>query len=287
MQIGPGGTRPDSPIGGMSGGDPGRGGIPQIQGAARDLSLALADSNNTLLITLTPNDNDNYSSNVVYSVFWLDPTVFGIGDMYGNGTLGIVGVTGLSLIQGRKKVVDINGGSGVVSASVPYIPYTSGGWMYVVVIPTGATREYRLSGSNFVAVPVLGGGGAPLSGEVPTGFNVRAQNISTTNRLVQFSWRNAVTLSTVAYIKIAASNYLNDGSYREFVTFKVTTPPGAWQGFRQVGFLGDFIENSTGIVLEQDASLGAHTITWYCIPMTSGLVPLNLGACPNVGTSEI
>lgn len=288
--IGPGRGNgpPDVGGGGPSGGTP---------GVARDFSVALVDSNNNLLLTLTPNDNQLYTSNVTYSIYWLDPNLFSQVDVYGQSAASLAGTTGLSIIQGRKKVVDVQGGEGVVSATVSYLPYVSGGWMYATVVPAGTMREYRLNGSNFVPVTVIGPSGAPPSSEAPTNCAVRFSPIpGRSNRLIQFSWQNAKPstaggTSLVKYIKIGASNYMDlngaaaNGAYRDLAVFLVTTAPGARQGYTAVD--ATFSSTDTAVELEQDVGLGVHGINWYFIPMTAALVSLDRASSPFVFTGSV
>jgi hypothetical protein len=254
------------------------------KGAARDLSVVLSSDRQSLVLTLTPNENDVFSSDVTYTIYWLDPNVFSEQDIYGqNGT--VLPGLGLSLIQARQKVIDIQGGSGIVFAAVSYLPYVTGGWMYATVVPSGSTKEYRLSGTNFVHVPLLGAAGEPLVAEIPSNLGVTTKTISGSNRLVQFTWRNAAVLSTVAFIKITAVNYWFDGFQRDIAIFRVNTSPGTQQGFQPLNF--SLVDNSQSVVLEADSSAGAHTINWYFVPMSQALTPLHLTACPVYNTGAI
>lgn len=274
----------------VSGDEAGPVGIgPHLQGAARDLSVTLSNDQQNLVLILTPNYNDNYSTNVSYSIFWLDPTVFSQADIYGQYGTGGGAVTpgfGLNLIQARKKVVDVQGGGGIVSATVPYLPYVSGGWMYATVLPVGGTKEYRLAGTNFVAVPVLGPAGEPLVAEAPINLNVTTTTLSGSNRLVHFTWRNAAALTTVAYIKITLVNYFNDGFQRDVAIFRVNTSPGVQQGFTPLNF--SLVDNAQTVILEADNTVSpGHSLTWYFVPMSPALTPLHLTASPSYGTLNI
>lgn len=274
---------PDQPGGPPGSGPPLEGtGPPPIEGAARDLAVALTVDGQSLFITLTPNDNDFVSSaNVVYSVFYLSPAVYSPNDIY----LGTTG--GIGFIQGRMKVVDFNGGAGIISTTVPYLPYNIGGWMYATVTPpaigVNGAAEHALAGTNFVSVPPFNATtDEPLVAEIPTNVLVQSNVLSGSNRQVQFSWKNPGTLTTVSYMKIAFSNYQQDNAYEGIKTlaiYRINTRPGATQGatlYVQGVTQGD---SQQSVILETDSPPG-HNITWYFIPMTSALVPLRTASCP-------
>jgi hypothetical protein len=285
----------DGNPGGGSGGSGGVEGSPstpsvnpfRVSGAARDLNVVLSADGQSLILTLTPNDNDLYGEDPVsYRIYWLDPKLFSQQDVYSQNTGGVIGVSDLTIRQGRAKVgADLQGGSGIVTTTIAYLPYVTGGWMYAVVINGG--KEYRLNGTNYVAVPgfnVLTN--EPLVAEIPTNCLLQFHTLTGVNRLVQFSWRNPTTLSTAAYIKIACGNYLFDATYRDLVTYRINTGTGVAQGAFGTSSVAS-VDTQQSVTLEADLALGAHNITWYIIPLTSALVPLHLSACPNVVTTAI
>ena len=279
---GPGsGNNPPEPGGG---GGLGPGAI-DVQGVARDFSVTLSTDRSTLNLALTPNDSSLFSPGVTYSIFWLSPAIFSQNDVYGQTQAGITG-NGISIIQGRQKVTDVQGGAGIVTASVPYVPYISGGWMYAVAMLPGNTREYRLQGTNFVPVPSLDPSGGPLSGEKPINPNVVWSALTGVNRLVQFGWTNAASLTSVAYVQIVTNNYMNDGFYREWATFKVNTQPGARQGIPVGQLFSSVTDTSQSIIVEKDDFVG-HNITWYFVPLTAAFVPLDILSCSNIVTFQI
>lgn len=274
------------PSDGPGGGGPGGG----IQGVARDLSITLSADRSTLTLALTPNDDSLFTTGVTYSIFWLPPSIFSQNDVYGQTQAGITG-NGISLIQGRQKVTDVQGGAGIVSASVPYVPYVSGGWMYAVVLPAGGSREYRLNGTNFVPVPPLDAAGGPLDSEKPIKpYIIIDSTPGGNNRRCAFGWNNGSTLTSVAYVAIVAKNYMFDGFYRQVALFKVNTAPGARQGVAEgvggaaASFQADMSQN---VILEIDSGMGAHTINWYFVPLTPAFVPLALNACNFINTGAI
>lgn len=275
---------PDQPGGPPGSGPPLEGtGPPPIEGAAKDLAVALTVDGQSLFITLTPNDNDFVSSaNVTYSVYYLSPAIYSPFDIYAASG-------GIAFIQGRAKVVDFNGGAGIISTTVPYLPYNIGGWMYATVTPpaigVNGAAEHSLAGTNFVSVPPFNATtDEPLVAEVPTNVLVQYNIIAGagTNRNVQFSWKNPATLTTVAYMKIAFSNYQQDAVYEGIKTvaiYRINTRPGATQGAAL--YVNGVTQGDTqqSVILEPD-SPPAHNITWYFIPMTSALVPLRTASCP-------
>jgi len=277
---GGGGTGTGAFSGGGPGGGPGTGGGNPNFGAARDLALALSSDLQNLIITLTPNGRDPSNNNVTYVIYWLNPALFSISN------LGYPSLPGITVLNGRTFVASLPSGSGVISYSTAYLPYTSGGWMYAVVLIPGSTKELTLNGTNYVPVPVLGSGAEPLTATIPTNVALR-WTVSGSNRLVQFAWTNSLT--PPSYIQIIAVNYWNDGCQRDMAIFKVNTPPGAHQGFSGPGgsYAGAVNDTSQGIILEPDSSIGAHNITWYYCPMNAGLTPLHLTACPNGVTAAI
>jgi hypothetical protein len=269
------GSNPRNGGGGDNGGGGGGGRSSIIQGAARDLNVQLTTDQQTLVITLTPNDNALYVTGANYAVYWLDPAVFSYNDIYG-GLL--VGPNGLLPLSSRTKVCDVSGGSGIVSAKVPYVQYQTGGWMYAVVIPYNGTTEYRLNGTNFVAVPVIGASGQPSSTEIPVVPWVIISNQGGTKRLCQFGWTNAATLQTVAYVKIAVFNYFNDNAFRDIAIYKVNTAPGARQG--TINGANSWPYQGNSAILEPDNTVSpGHNITFYFVPMTAALVALPYASC--------
>lgn len=274
------------PVGGGGSGSP-------ILGAARDLSLALSTDQQQLIITLTPNDLSIVTTGADYNIYWLNPAIFSQNDVYGQTQAGISG-NGTSILQGRAFVTTLSSGSGPISTTVSYgtggaAGYSTGGWMYATVVPPGSTKEYRLSGTNYVSVPVIGANGQPSITQIPLELTFNYTALAGRRRRLAFGWRNAADLSTVAYIKIGASNY-NDtngvaanGHFQEFTTYRINTPPGARQG-QTNGLI-----QGTGhtIILDEDNSLGAHQINWYFIPMTPAMVELPIASCPFVNTGAI
>lgn len=272
--------------GGPGGGVSGGGGGPYINpGAARDFSINLDPVALTLTLTLTPNDSVLSVAGVTYWIYWLDPKKFSQNDIYGQAQ--ISGNLGYSFKAGRVGVTSLPSGVGPVSAVVAYAPYSTGGWMYAVVVGSSGT-EYNLVGTNFVAVPsayTLAGGG-PLPGEAPVRPTVIYTNIGTNQRRVQFGWTNGPSLNTVDSVQIVVNNYWNDGFYREVAVYKVNTKAGARQGVPYL-FSGAYTDTSQGVVLEPDSSIGVHNVNWYFVPLTSQGVPLAIGNCSNVSTSPI
>jgi hypothetical protein len=247
------------------------------------MSVILTPDGQNLTITLTPNDNAYLGVAATYTVFWLDPSIFGQQDIYGNGLFQTT--NSLSITQGRRKVTDLQGGAGIVSTVVPYLPYVTGGWMYATVVPVGSSKEYLLSGTNFVSIPVLGASGEPLLAEVPTNINLTFDNSSVPGFVrVEVAWTNPATLTTVAYMKIATVGYKKDGFYEEWATFRLNTRAGAKQGSAVSG-ASTTTDTSQSFVLEHNTSLAPVTTTFYFIPVSPALTPLRLGSCPAVGVS--
>ena len=280
---GPGGGVVGGGVGGGAGsggaGGPGPGQGNPTFAAARDLALALSPDLNSLIVTLTPNGKDSYNENATYVIYWLDPTIFSINNVP-------QAIPGVNLKNGRKMVpISFSGGTGVVSGAVPYSPYSTGGWMYAVVLNPGSPKELTLNGTNYVPVPVLGPAAEPLLATVPTNIAVRWTVTSGVNRLVQFAWTNPQT--PPSYIKITAIDYWADNCQRDIAIFKVNTPPGGHQGFTGNGgyITTPIADTSQGVILETDGA--GHNITWYFVPMNAGLTPLHLTACPNGTTSYL
>jgi hypothetical protein len=275
----------------VSSGGRGAGGGPPINpGAARDLSIKLDPVALTLTLTLTPNDSQLSVGGVSYSIWWLDPKKFSQNDIYGYSQL--TATLGYSFKQGRQLVATLPSGTGPISYTTQYAPYSTGGWMYATVSNLAGT-EYNLVGTNFVAVPSAYSitGGTPLVGERPTQVFVTYANIGTNLRRVSFGWTNGPSLATTAYVQIVVQNYWNDGFYREVAVYNINTKPGARQG---VAFIatGAFLasplsDTAQSIVLEPDSSIGAHNVSWYFVPLTAAGVPLAIGSCNAITTTAI
>jgi hypothetical protein len=273
-----GGSRDPITPGGGGGSDPGGGGGRTfIQGGARDLALLVSSDQTQITITLTPNDNNSYSSAVFYRIFWLNPAIFSRDDIYGS-----INAPGVGLISGRQFVVDMSGGQGIISTVVPYPPYQKGGWMYAVVIPTNDMKEYRLGGTNFVAVPTFGAAGIPQFSVQGPIVVTRTSTPDGLNRIMQAYWKNPRDLTTVDSVNVWIQNYWKDGSSRQIVTYKLTTGPGADQG--SIGSIGGFSfppYTTQTFVLEPDSSMGAHTVTFVFQSVTPAGIPLDLGSSPS------
>lgn len=266
--VGPGGGNGPIEIG------PSGGPLPTIQGVARDLSISVDQVAATLTLTLTPNDNSLFAPGVTYRIFWLSPLIFSRDDIYGQSQAQISG-QGVAFLTGRQFVVDMSGGSARLSTVIPYGPYSKGGWMYAVVIQPGNTKEYRLSGTNFVAVPTFGAAGLPL-------FNVQGPLVTqrggtTKGRNLLAFWNNPSDVTTVDSVAVWIQNYFADGQYREIATYKLTTGAGMAQGN-----LGTVTGSSTvpfspqTFILEPDSAVGAHALTFWFQPITPAGVPLDL-----------
>jgi hypothetical protein len=255
-------------------------------GAARDLSIKLDPVALTLTLTLTPNDTQLAVGGVSYSIWWLDPKKFSQNDIYGYSQL--TATLGYSFKQGRQLVATLPSGTGPISYTTQYAPYSTGGWMYATVSNLAGT-EYNIVGTNFVAVPSAYSltGGTPLIGERPIQVSVNYSTIGTNLRRVSFGWTNGPSLATTAYVQIVVQNYWNDGFYREVAVYSINTKPGARQGVARVVFNSTLTDTAQSIVLEPDSSVGAHNVFWYFVPLTSAGVPLAIGNCNFVGTTAI
>lgn len=265
----------------------GGGGGPYINpGAARDLSLKLDPVALTLTMTLTPNDSQLSVGGVNYSIWWLDPAKFSQNDIYGYSQL--TSTLGYSFKQGRQLVATVPSGSGAISYTTAYAPYSTGGWMYATVSNASGT-EYNLIGTNFVAVPsayALTGGG-PLMGERPVQVSVNYASIGTNQRRVSFGWTNGPSLATTAYVQIVVYNYWNDGFYREVAVYKINTKPGARQGAAYIIYNSTLPDTAQSIIVEPDSAAGAHNVTWYFVPLTPAGVPLAIVNCNYSSTVAI
>jgi hypothetical protein len=273
--------------GGGGGGNGGPASNPVIQGAARDLSCALSADQQTLKIMLTPNAFATYVTGANYAVYWLDPTVYSYNDIYG-GLL--VGPNGLLPLASRIKVCDISGGDGIVYYNAQYANtyLATGGWLYAVAIPYNGTKEYRLDGTNFVSVPVIGASGQPSVNDIPVLPWVTITNQGGTKRMCQFGWNNALGqgINPVAYVKISMNNYFNDGLFQDIAIFKVNTSPGARQGVPSGAATWPFQGNSA--ILEPDNSVSpGHALKFYFVPMTAALVALPYASCNHYDTTAI
>jgi hypothetical protein len=272
--------------GGSGSGQGGGGPAAPAYGAARDLALKLSPDLTTLIITLTPNDDLGNVTGVNYNVFWVDPSRFSLNDVFPPN----FGSTPISqnvqlFTNGRIFVASIPGGQGVVSAKIGYAPFVSGGWMFAVVVQSGGSTEHRLSGTNFVAVPVIGVSGEPSSANLPTNLLVQDNVLSGIYRLIQFSWTNPVIVSAVKYMKITMLNYFNQNMQQDVAFFNINTKAGAMQGSQisLSGYAGQ--NNQQSVILQTDG--GGHSVYWYFVPVSAAGTPLHLSACPFYTTTGV
>jgi hypothetical protein len=157
--------------------------------------------------------------------------------------------------------------------------------MFAVVTQPGSSQEYRLAGTNFVAVPVIGASGEPSAANLPTNLLVQDSVLTGIYRLIQFSWTNPVIVSAVKYMKITMLNYFNQNMQQDVAFFNINTKAGATQGSQisLSGYAGQNVQQS--VVMQTDG--GGHNVYWYFVPVSAAGTPLHLSACPFYTTAGV